>query len=90
MSFQAFAENVKTELLKFPADAQKDVVILFSAHSLPMKVFTILFPSSQVKQRKVWRDGEGGWCLLYSIGQILTTPLLLHTVTYMHEVPIKS
>lgn len=35
---KAFAENVKTELLKFPADAQKDVVILFSAHSLPMKV----------------------------------------------------
>lgn len=57
MSFQAFAENVKTELLKFPADAQKDVVILFSAHSLPMKVFTILFPSSQVKQREVWWDG---------------------------------
>ena len=54
MSFQAFAENVKTELLKFPADAQKDVVILFSAHSLPMKVFTI---PSQVKQREV---GGGG------------------------------
>lgn len=30
------------------------------------------------------------WCLLYSIGQILTASLLLHTVTYMHEVPTKS
>lgn len=35
---QAFAENVQAELAKFPADAQNDVVILFSAHSLPMKV----------------------------------------------------
>ncbi|XP_068711456.1 ferrochelatase, mitochondrial-like isoform X1 [Montipora capricornis] len=35
---KAFAENVQAELEKFPADVQKDVVILFSAHSLPMKV----------------------------------------------------
>ncbi|XP_066020168.1 ferrochelatase, mitochondrial-like isoform X2 [Pocillopora verrucosa] len=35
---QAFAENVRAELAKFPADVQNEVVILFSAHSLPMKV----------------------------------------------------
>ena len=35
---KAFAENVRAELAKFPADVQNEVVILFSAHSLPMKV----------------------------------------------------
>jgi len=35
---QAFAENVQAELEKFPVEVQNDVVILFSAHSLPMKV----------------------------------------------------
>ncbi|EDO40867.1 predicted protein [Nematostella vectensis] len=35
---KAFADNVKVELSKFPEEVQKDVVILFSAHSLPMKV----------------------------------------------------
>ncbi|KAI4817158.1 hypothetical protein KUCAC02_009436 [Chaenocephalus aceratus] len=33
-----FAEHVKNELLKFPEDKRDDVVILFSAHSLPMAV----------------------------------------------------
>jgi ferrochelatase len=35
---QAFAERIQQELLQFPEADRDDVVILFSAHSLPMKV----------------------------------------------------
>ncbi len=35
---KAFADNIKKELAKFPQDVQKNVQILFSAHSLPMSV----------------------------------------------------
>lgn len=35
---QAFVNNIKEEIKKFPFEDQNDVVILFSAHSLPMKV----------------------------------------------------
>ena len=35
---EAFAQNIKKELEKFPADVRDDVVIMFSAHSLPMTV----------------------------------------------------
>lgn len=35
---KAFGDSVRAELEKFPAEDQDDVVILFSAHSLPMKV----------------------------------------------------
>ncbi|XP_022242485.1 ferrochelatase, mitochondrial-like isoform X2 [Limulus polyphemus] len=35
---QAFAEMIKDEIKKFPSDVSDDIVILFSAHSLPMKV----------------------------------------------------
>jgi len=35
---QAFVQNIRDELTKFPVHARNDVVILFSAHSLPMKV----------------------------------------------------
>ncbi|KAH9489696.1 hypothetical protein Btru_037457 [Bulinus truncatus] len=35
---QAFVENIKAEIKHFPSEDQDDVVILFSAHSLPMKV----------------------------------------------------
>ena len=35
---QCFAEHVTNELLKFPEAKRDDVVILFSAHSLPMAV----------------------------------------------------
>ncbi len=38
MFFQAFVENIRNELNKFPAHVRNEVVILFSAHSLPMKV----------------------------------------------------
>lgn len=34
----AFAETIRDELAKFPEEDRDDVVILFSAHSLPMKV----------------------------------------------------
>lgn len=36
--FQCFAEHVRNELEKFPLEKRDDVVILFSAHSLPMSV----------------------------------------------------
>lgn len=35
---KCFADNIKKELDKFPVEKQKDVFILFSAHSLPLKV----------------------------------------------------
>lgn len=35
---QAFADNIRSEIKQFPKEDQDDVVILFSAHSLPMKV----------------------------------------------------
>jgi len=35
---QAFVENIQNELNKFPASVRNEVVILFSAHSLPMSV----------------------------------------------------
>ena len=35
---EAFAQNIEKELLKFPEDVRDDVVIMFSAHSLPMTV----------------------------------------------------
>ncbi|XP_077594055.1 ferrochelatase, mitochondrial [Stigmatopora nigra] len=35
---ECFAEHVNNELLKFPEEKRDDVVILFSAHSLPMAV----------------------------------------------------
>ena len=35
---QAFSQHVESEIAKFPADVQDDIVILFSAHSLPMSV----------------------------------------------------
>lgn len=35
---EAFAANIKKELEKFPEDVRDDVVIMFSAHSLPMTV----------------------------------------------------
>ena len=35
---QAFAQTIREEISKFPVEDQDDVVVLFSAHSLPMKV----------------------------------------------------
>lgn len=35
---ECFAEHINNELLKFPEEKRDDVVILFSAHSLPMAV----------------------------------------------------
>ncbi|KAM7369364.1 hypothetical protein PAMP_013636 [Pampus punctatissimus] len=35
---ECFAEHISNELLKFPEEKRDDVVILFSAHSLPMTV----------------------------------------------------
>lgn len=43
---KCFAENIKKELEKFPIEKRKDVFILFSAHSLPLRVsyFNWLLP----------------------------------------------
>lgn len=35
---KTFAERIKDELKQFPEDVRKNVIILFSAHSLPLKV----------------------------------------------------
>lgn len=35
---EAFAQNVEAQLLTYPEEKRKDVVLLFSAHSLPMSV----------------------------------------------------
>lgn len=35
---KAFTQGIESELKKFPEEVQDDVVILFSAHSLPMRV----------------------------------------------------
>lgn len=34
---KTFAERIKVELAAFPADKRKDVILLFSAHSIPLK-----------------------------------------------------
>ncbi|XP_055547063.1 ferrochelatase, mitochondrial [Wyeomyia smithii] len=34
---ETFADNIRQELAKFPKEKQKDVILLFSAHSLPLK-----------------------------------------------------
>ncbi|XP_026687665.1 ferrochelatase, mitochondrial [Diaphorina citri] len=34
---KVFAERIQEELKQFPAEVQKDVIILFSAHSLPLR-----------------------------------------------------
>lgn len=35
---EAFAQNIEAKLAEYPEDRRKDVVLLFSAHSLPMTV----------------------------------------------------
>lgn len=35
---ETITERIKEELAQFPKDIRGDVIILFSAHSLPMKV----------------------------------------------------
>lgn len=43
---KTICERIKEELAQFPSDVRKDVIILFSAHSLPLKVhFFDLIPS---------------------------------------------
>lgn len=38
LTTQAFAQNIKTALQKYPAERRDDVVLLFSAHSLPSEI----------------------------------------------------
>lgn len=35
---EAFAQNIEAKLAEYPEERRKDVVLLFSAHSLPMSV----------------------------------------------------
>lgn len=55
---KAVADNVKSELEKFPKSVQKDVVILFSAHSLPMKAVDRGDPYPAEVAATVWRVME--------------------------------
>ncbi|CAD5115478.1 DgyrCDS4447 [Dimorphilus gyrociliatus] len=55
---KAVAENVKQEIEKFPKSVQKDVVILFSAHSLPMKVVDRGDPYPAEVAATVWKVME--------------------------------
>lgn len=55
---KAVAENVKAELEKFPPSVQKDVVILFSAHSLPMKAVDRGDPYPAEVAATVWKVME--------------------------------
>lgn len=38
---KTFAENIRKELAEFPTDKRNDVILLFSAHSLPLKVIIV-------------------------------------------------
>lgn len=38
---KCFADNIRKELEQFPEEKRKDVFILFSAHSLPMRVCSV-------------------------------------------------
>lgn len=40
---KTFATRIQDELKKFPEDKRKDVILLFSAHSIPLKVITLVF-----------------------------------------------
>lgn len=47
---KTFADNIRKELKEFPEDKRKEVIILFSAHSLPLKVnMTYLTPHQMIK-----------------------------------------
>ena len=69
--FQAFKNNILAELGKFPEEDQDDVVILFTAHSLPMKVrnFYALSLVLPKKVRKFYalstNEGKKLLCTLY-------------------------
>jgi len=41
---KVFVKRIQDEITKFPQEVQKDVVILFSAHSLPMVGTCTLHP----------------------------------------------
>lgn len=54
---KVFAERIKEELKHFSKDEQKDVTIIFSAHSLPLKVKilnSLLISTNQYKIIYKW------------------------------------
>ena len=62
---QAFAGNIKNELEKFPETVRHQVVLLFSAHSLPMTVrITVLLDYMDFCVDK-WSNRE--WNLSHSV-----------------------
>ena len=65
---QAFAETIEKELQQFPVESRSDVVILFSAHSLPMKVVNRGDPYPQEVAATVQSVmGELGHCNPYRL-----------------------
>ncbi|KAM8828644.1 ferrochelatase, mitochondrial isoform 1-T1 [Spinachia spinachia] len=65
---QCFADHVRNELRKFPEDKRDDVVILFSAHSLPMAVVNRGDPYPQEVGATVQRVMESlGHCNPYRL-----------------------
>ena len=64
---EAFAKNVEAQLATYPEESRKDVVLLFSAHSLPMSVVNrgmllgaprfnpILISSKAIRTQQKWQ-----------------------------------
>ena len=49
---KTFVERIQTELDAFPADKRKDVTLLFSAHSLPLRVsYIVMIMFSSISSR---------------------------------------
>lgn len=59
-SEQCFTDHIQKELNLFPPDKRKDVVILFSAHSLPMSVSCVRSFLSLLDQSPAgWAEWKG-------------------------------
>ena len=59
-SEQCFTDHIQKELNLFPPDKRKDVVILFSAHSLPMSVSYVRSFLSLLEQSHTgWAEWKG-------------------------------
>lgn len=65
--WQCFADHIQKELDLFPPEKRKDVVILFSAHSLPMSVSNM---KSLLKLLNLSRRGSGGCHVIDLMGPI--------------------
>lgn len=90
---QCFAEHVQNELLKFPEEKRDDVVILFSAHSLPMAVSVTLLLSFCLLEH--WRQTLACTVSFHlareantqSLLELLVSPLLLYSIHVANTIP---